>query len=377
MKYILVAASFLFFLGCKSGEPSQQTGLIDKSRFDTLIDGKNVALFTMINTNNLQVSVTNYGARVVSIGVPVGENKFVDVALGFRSIKDYLNSPDVYFGPCVGRVGNRIAKGKFFLDGKEYTLAVNNGPNHLHGGLKGLHKVVWDFVSGNDSTIVLRYLSPDMEEGYPGNLEITLTYSLSTDNTLSMEYEAVTDKPTPVNLTNHSYFNLSGKGSTTINNHILTINADDYTPVDSTLIPLGTIEPVEGTPFDFRKPKAIGTDLALENEQLRFGAGYDHNFALNKTAQETFTFAARVYSPESGVQMEIYTTGPGLQFYGGNFFTGEITGKDGEKVGYRCGIALEPQHFPDAPNQSSFESIILLPGQKYLSASKYTFSVNN
>lgn len=347
----------------------------DKKDFDTVLDGKAVSLQILSNKKGMYVCITNYGARIVSISLPDKTGNPVDVALGFNSIGDYLNSPDPYFGPCVGRVGNRIAKGKFKIDETEYSLAVNNGPNHLHGGLKGLHKVVWDVISLNDSVVSLRYISPDMEEGYPGNLEINLIYSLLANNTLSMEYKAKTDKKTPINLTNHTYFNLSGAGNTSINNHILSINADNYTPVDSTLIPFGTIENVENTPFDFRKPKSIGADLENDNLQLKFGAGYDHNFALNKTAPDSMTLAASIYSPENGVQMDIYTTEPGIQFYGGNFFTGQITGKDGNKVGYRCGLALEPQHFPDSPNQPEFESILLLPGEKYYSVSRYVFSI--
>lgn len=373
-----VLAGILFF-SCQSSDKSET--IIPKaplqSDFDTTLDGNEISLYTISNSKGMQVSITNYGARVVSILVPAKDGTPIDVVLGFNNIDDYLKSPDPYFGPCVGRVGNRIAKGKFTLDGVDYTLAVNNGPNHLHGGLKGLHKVVWEFDSVSDNEIVLHYSSPDMEEGYPGNLEIGLVYSISEDNALTMEYSATTDKTTPVNLTNHSYFNLSGNSSTSINQHVLTINADGYTPVDSTLIPLGTVEPVEASPFDFRKPKAIGTDVNEENIQLKYGAGYDHNFALNKEEGDSLTLAARVYSPESGVEMTIYTVEPGIQFYGGNFFTGEITGKDGNKVGYRCGLALEPQHFPDAPNQPAFESILLAPGELYSTVSKYVFDVRD
>lgn len=361
-------------LSCKSGKEKTH-GLLSKDNFDTLVEGKKVSLYTLTKTGGIKVSITNYGARIVSIITPGKSGEQVDVVLGFNSIKDYLNSPDPYFGPCVGRVGNRIAKGKFTLEGTEYILEVNNGQNHLHGGLKGLHNRVWDVVSSNDTSLVLHYLSPDMEEGYPGNLKITITYSLTDNNSLTMDYVATTDKITPVNLTNHSYFNLSGVSSTSINNHVLTLNAENYTPVDSTLIPLGTIESVAGTPFDFTRPKTIGTDLEVVNGQLKHGAGYDHNFALNSTDNGSLQFAARVYSPESGVEMEIYTSEPGIQFYGGNFFTGEITGKDGSKIGFRCGFALEPQHFPDSPNQPAFESINLLPGETYHSVSKYVFGV--
>jgi aldose 1-epimerase len=348
---------------------------MNPQNFDTIIVGKKISLHTLTNHNKMQVFITNYGARIVGICLPDKDDSLVDVVLGFRTITEYINSPDPYFGPCVGRVCNRIAMGKFMLDGMQYSLAVNNGLNHLHGGTKGLHKVVWDVDDVSETAITLSYFSPDMEEGYPGNLKINVTYSLTDSNTLSIEYKATTDKRTPVNLTNHAYFNLSGKGDHSINNHLLTINADNYTPVDSTLIPLGTVDPVQGTPLDFRKPIAIGAELNKNNVQLRYGGGYDHNFVLNKTQKNSLTFAARVYSPESGIQMEIYTTEPGVQFYGGNFFNGNITGKDGKKVGYRCGLALETQHFPDSPNQPAFESIVLSPGQEFYSLSKYVFSV--
>ncbi|MBN1597382.1 MAG: galactose mutarotase [Bacteroidales bacterium] len=380
MKKLIIIQIFLtvfLIYGCKSfkNDKEEKSCIAEQNSFDTVLDGKTISLNTISNKNGMEVSITNYGARVVSIHVPDKNGKPVDVVLGFNTIKNYLDSPDPYFGPCIGRVANRIAKGKFSIDGEEYNLAINNGPNHLHGGLKGLHNVVWDIDTVSNNNIILHYLSPHLEEGYPGNLNISLTYSISEDNELIIEYSATSDKKTPVNLSNHSYFNLSGNSSTTINKHILTISAGSYTPVDSTLIPLGIIEPVEGTPFDFRKAKAIGADLGLENKQIKYGAGYDHNFVLNKTYDDSLLIAARVYSPETGIQMEIYTTEPGIQFYGGNFFTGEITGRDGEKIGYRCGFCLEPQHFPDTPNQPNFNSIFIEPGELYHSTSKYVFSI--
>ena len=378
---IILQILFLAFIVvcCKSGSTIKNTKFktLNMNNFDTTLDGKKISMHAISNHNGIQVFITNYGARIVGICVPDKDGSPIDVVLGFNSIREYIMSADPYFGPCVGRVCNRIAEGKFTIDGIQYSLVTNNGPNHLHGGTKGLHKVVWEFVKVSDNAILLSYFSPDMEEGYPGNLKISVLYSLSEDNALSIEFNATTDKKTPVNLTNHTYFNLSGKSDLSINNHLLMINADHYTPVDSTLIPLGAIDPVEGTPLDFRIPKTIGSKLDQNNIQLKYGGGYDHNYVLNKTKQDSLTLAARVFSPESDVQMEIYTTEPGLQFYGGNFFTGKITGKDGKKVGYRCGFALEPQHFPDSPNQPAFESIILSPGETFHSLSKYVFGMKN
>jgi aldose 1-epimerase len=371
----LLIAILVFSCNSVPIHKTTESKILNMNNFDTTLDGKKVTMNTLSNHNGIQVFITNYGARIVGILVPAKNDSLIDVVLGFKSIGDYVKSHDPYFGPCVGRVCNRIAKGKFTIDGTQYSLVTNNGPNHLHGGIKGLHKVVWDFKKVSDSEILLSYLSPDMEEGYPGNLKISVRYSLSEDNSLSIEFKAFTDKKTPVNLTNHTYFNLSGSSNISVNNHILMINADNYTPVDSTLIPLGTVNTVEGSPFDFRKPKSIGRDVDQKDIQLKHGGGYDHNFVLNKASHDSLTLAARVFSPESGVQMEVYTTEPGIQFYGGNFFTGELTGKDGKKVGYRCGLALEPQHFPDSPNQPAFESIILSPGETYHSLSKYVFGI--
>ncbi len=348
---------------------------LKKENFQKTIDGKSTDLYILTGSDSFMVAVTNLGARIVSIILPDKNGQMTDVVLGFDSIEKYLNSSEAFFGPVVGPVGNRIAKGKFTLNGVEYNLVLNNGPNHLHGGTKGLHNAVWDVVSTSDTKVVLHYLAKDMEEGYPGNLDITLTYSIENNNTLKLELEATTDKATPVNLTSHAFFNLSGKSNESVNNHILQIYAQSYTPVDSTLIPLGSIDPVAGTPFDFTQPKAIGTDLDADNEQLKFGGGYDHTWVLDKTDNaKKLSKAATVYSPESGIQMDVLTEEPGIQFYGGNFFDGTITTRDGNKLFSRCALALETQHFPDSPNQKNFPSIILSPEDKYSTVTEFVFT---
>jgi aldose 1-epimerase len=283
-----------------------------------------------------------------------------------------VSSTEPYFGATIGRYGNRIAKGKFTLDGKEYTLPANNGPNTLHGGKKGFQDVVWDAKQLNDSTLELSYVSPDMEEGFPGNLNVKVTMAITSGNELTFDYEATTDKKTVVNLTNHAFFNLNGEGSGEINDHILQINADKYTPVDSTLIPLGTNEPVDSTPFDFRKPTAIGARINADNQQLKNGMGYDHNFVLNGTGMK---HAATATGNKSGIVMQVYTAEPGLQFYSGNFMKGKNSFKNGGKDNFRTAFCLETQHFPDSPNQPSFPSTVLEPGKTYKTRSVYKFEV--
>lgn len=315
---------------------------------------------------------------MVSLCTPGRNGDMADVVLGFNSINGYVNAKESFHGALIGRVGNRIAKGKFTLDGTEYTLPINNDPNQLHGGSGGFHNVVWNLKTANDTSLVLTYLSKDGEMGYPGNLNAQVTYALSSENELIINYKATTDKATPVNLTNHAFFNLAGEGSgATINDHLLTINADLFTAVDNTLIPLGENVPVEGTSFDFRKPKAIGTNLPEQNddEQLKNGLGYDHNFALNKNKAGAMTWAATVIEPVSGRKMEIYTEESGLQFYGGNFMDGSDIGKSGVPYGYRQSFAVETQHFPDSPNQSNFPSIILHPNEVYQTSTIYRFDV--
>lgn len=352
------------------------TKLPARSGFTDSIDGKPTDLYLLKNSKGVSLAVTNYGGRFVGLLVPDKTGKLRDVVVGFKTLQEFVNSSEPYFGATIGRVGNRIAKGKFSIDGKEYTLFTNNGPNTLHGGKKGFQSVVWDAQQPNDSTLILSYLSEDGEEGFPGNLQVKVTYALNDRNEVTMDYEATTDKKTVVNLTNHAFFNLNGEGSGTINNHVLQINADSYTPVDATLIPTGKIEPVAGTPFDFVKPATIGSRLdTAGNVQLKYGKGYDHNFVLRTTGVAGLNTAASIVGDQSGIVMEIATVEPGLQFYGGNFMQSAHTFKGGSKDDFRTAFCLETQHFPDAPNQPSFPSIILEPAKTYKSSSVYKFSV--
>lgn len=322
----------------------------------------------------MKADITNYGGKVVSLFVPDKDGQLSDIVQGFNDIDGYLSAKEPYFGALIGRYGNRIAQGKFSLDGREYTLATNNGAHHLHGGLKGFNAVVWDAVQKDDQTLELSYLSPDGEEGYPGNLNVKVRYELSNENSFRISYEAETDATTIINLTHHSFFNLSGNLGSSINDHILSIYADGYTPVDEGLIPTGTIEPVANTPFDFRSPKSIGKDLETQHPQLLFGKGYDHNFVLNKAIFEGgLHLAAKVLHPASGREMEVWTTEPGLQFYSGNFLNGEDIGKAGIAYPFRSAFCLETQHFPDSPNQPAFPSTLLRPGAMYKSTTEYRF----
>ena len=315
----------IFIISCKPTADTQKTATdnlaknpvissLKREAFQDVVDGKPTDLFVLKNTKNAQAMLTNYGGRIVGLWVPDKYGKLIDVVAGFNSIKTYVNLKEPYFGAIIGRFGNRIANGKFTLDEKQYTLVKNNGPNTLHGGKKGFQNVVWDGKMIGSNSVRFSYLSKDMEEGFPGNLQVHVTYTLKNDNSLEIEYTATTDKKTVINLTNHAYFNLNGEGSGTINNHLLQINADNYTPVDSTLIPLSIIEPVKGTPFDFSKPVAIGTKVNDKNEQLKAGKGYDHNFVLNKNTGKGFFKAATVVGDKSEIVMEIFTDQPGLQF---------------------------------------------------------------
>jgi len=342
--------------------------------FKKEIDGKQTALYTLKNKNNAEAVFTNYGGRLVSLLVPNKDGKLVDVVVGFKSVSDYEKSTEPYFGATIGRYGNRIAKGKFMLEGKTYSLFTNNGQNTLHGGKKGYQYVVWDATQPAENTLVLHYLSKDGDENFPGNLDVKVTYTLTDDNELKMDYEAKTDKTTVVNLTNHAFFNLNGDGSGTILNHEVQIYADGYTPVDSTLIPTGKIEKVAGTPFDFNKTTTIGARINDKNEQLTFGKGYDHNYVLNKTKAMGMFHAATVKGDKSGIVMDIYTQEPGLQFYSGNFMQSKNTFKSGTKDDFRTAIAMETQHFPDSPNQPAFPSTVLKPGQLYKTSSIYKFT---
>ncbi|PSR55754.1 galactose-1-epimerase [Adhaeribacter arboris] len=354
---------------------SQEVSLPAKADFQNTISGKKTDLYVLKNKNNVQAAITNYGGRLVSLLVPDKAGKMTDVIVGFDKLQPFTEGADTYFGALIGRYGNRIAKGKFTLDGKTYTLATNNGPNHLHGGKVGFSRVIWDANQTNDSTLVLTYVSKDGEEGYPGTLTSKVTYTLSSANELKIAYEATTDKKTVLNLTNHSYFNLNGAGSGTILDHQLQINADRYTPVDSTLIPTGKIEALAGTPLNFKKATIIGDRINDTHQQIKFGKGYDHNYVLATQRSATLKPAAAVLGDKSGIYMEVSTQEPGIQFYSGNFMTGSNQIKGGKKDEYRSAFCLETQHFPDSPNQRNFPSTVLAPGQTYKTSSVYKFSV--
>jgi aldose 1-epimerase len=355
------------------GTASAQKGSVSKASFGTTPDGQVVDVYTLRGAGGMEVRAITFGGIITSIRVPDRRGNLADVALGFNELTPYLRNPP-YFGAIIGRYGNRIAKGRFTLGGRTYTLAVNNAPNHLHGGIKGFDKVVWKaepFTSGDDVGLAFTHTSPDGDEGYPGTLNVKVTYTLDAGNALSFEYEATTDKPTPVNLTQHSYFNLAGEGTGDILGHVLTIYASRMTPVDASLIPTG-IAPVDGTPFDFRVPTPIGARIRDNDPQIRNGNGYDHNFVLDRNGNG-LSLAARVEEPVSGRVLEVSTTEPGMQFYTGNFLDGSLTGKSGRPYAQRTGFALETQHYPDSPNQPAFPSTILEPGQTYHSKTVYTF----
>jgi len=325
----------------------------------------------------MEITVSNWGGRIISWLVPDKKGNMEDVVLGYDSINGYLNAKESYFGAAIGRYGNRIAKGEFSIGDIKYKLAQNNGVNSLHGGVNGFSGKMWDVVQKSDGELNLKLVSPDMDEGFPGELIVSMIYRLTNKNELIIQYEAKSDKPTIINLTNHSYFNLHGAGNGTILDHQLTLNADFFTPIDSTLIPTGEIRTVNDTPFDFRKPTLIGSRINSDDQQIRFGLGYDINFVLNKNPDQIVSLAASVFEPESGRLLEVFTDQPGIQFYTGNFLNGEYPGKKGKYYGYRTGFCLETQHFPDSPNQPKFPSVQLDPDQVYSHTCIYKFSVNN
>lgn len=340
----------------------------------TLPNGRQATLFTLTNRNGLVVKVTDFGGIITEIHTPDRQGKFTDIVLGYDQVAPYVNDSP-YFGALIGRYGNRLCDGRFAIDGKSYQLPLNNGKNHLHGGEDGFHKVLWKalpFQEGNSVGLTLMRRSPDGEQGYPGTLDVTVVYELNGDNEFIMTFDAVTDKATPVNLTQHSYFNLAGAGD--ILGHELMIDAGGFTPIDATSIPYGEIAPVAGTVFDFRKARPIGQCIDADDLQLKHGSGYDHNFVLNKTGKKAPTLAARLRDPGSGRVLELYTEEPGVQFYSGNFLDGTLSGK-GRNYPYRSALCLEPQHFPDSPNHPSFPNTILRPGEEYATVSKYKFSV--
>src|SRR6266516_1909867 len=355
------------------GEPAGKESGTRRMLFGKTKDGQAVDLYTLTNANGVVVTITNYGGTVVSLKTPDRHGKFADVVLGFDNVDGYLGD-EPYFGAIVGRYGNRIAKGRFTLDGKRYQLATNNGPNHLHGGVKGFDKVVWTAEpaeTDSSATVTFSYVSPAGEEGYPGTLLARVTYTLTDRDELRVDYLATTDQATPVNLTQHSYFNLAGAGTRDILGHELMIAADRYTPVDATLIPTCEGAPVAGTPFDFRTATAIGARIGQSDVQLQHGKGYDHNWVLNRAgaAEGALVLAARVTEPTTGRTLDVFTTEPGIQFYSGNFLDGTITGKDGRVYQHRYGFCLETQHFPDSPSHPNFPSTILRPGREYRSPS--------
>ena len=375
--YLLIGVTFL---GCISDSPDKKEvksppSLIDAQRFDYELNGKWISLFTLKNKSGITTQITNYGGRVASLWVPDRAGFFDDIVLGYDYIQGYLGSNEKYYGALIGRYGNRIREGSFKLNGKQFHLQKNNGPNHLHGGGRGFNDKVWDAKLLNDQQLELTYLSPNGEEGYPGNLEAKALYTLTDDNELKIEYWATTDAPTLVNLTHHSFFNLLGAGRGSIQNHSLRINADRYTPVDSTLIPTGEIASVADTPMDFRKAKFIGKDIHEDFEQLKYGNGYDHNWVLNKGKKE-LELAAEVVEPNSGRTMQVFTNEPGLQFYTGNFLDGKDKGKNGLPYRRREAFCLETQHFPDSPNHSNFPTTILNPGEEYYSICVYKFGTD-
>jgi aldose 1-epimerase len=350
---------------------------ISKSAYGTTADGKAVDEYTLTNANGVEVKIITYGGIITSVRVPDRNGNLADVVLGLNNLADY-ETKNPYFGAIIGRYGNRIANATFSIDGEDYTLAANNGVNSLHGGVKGFDKQVWTAkeVEGDDVGLELTYTSADGEEGYPGNLSVTVVYTLTADNAIKIDYTATTDKATPVNLTNHSYFNLAGNGSGSIYDHVIQIDADKYTPVDATLIPTGELADVAGTPFDFRSAKTIGGGIRSGDEQVVLGRGYDHNFVLSRESESDLELAARVYEPGSGRGLEVWTTEPAIQFYTGNFLDGTVVGTSGGMYRQGDGFCLETQHYPDSPNQADFPSTTLQPGDTYQTTTIYKFTTD-
>ena len=371
-RFLFIAAFISVLASC--GRPAVLK-LIPSENFEKVIEGKNVSLYTL-KAGDLVMQVTNFGGRVVSLWVPDREGNLEDVVLGYADIDTYVNNPgERFLGAVVGPYANRIAGGTYSIGEEVYTFPQNNNGQTLHGGLKGLDMVVWDVVSVSEDSLVLSYLCPDGQDGMPGNRKIVMTYSLTPENEFKVDYVAETDKATHMNISHHSFFNLKGEGNGTINDHVLYINASATTPVDSVLIPSGDIADVTGTPFDFREPKAIGTDLEVEDQQLAFGGGYDHNWVLDRKSDDGLELAASVLEPSSGRYMEVWTDQPALQFYGGNFFDGTTSGKYGRTLNYRESIALETQKYPDTPHHAHFPSTLLTPGQTYTHTCVYRFRI--
>lgn len=347
---------------------------LNPANFSGKVDDKDVQMYVLTNAKGSEATIINYGAKIVSLSVPDKSGKLTDIVLGHNNLEEYLNSEEAYFGAVCGRTGNRIAKGKFTLDGVNYQLAINNGPNNLHGGLKGFNAVVWDAKQMDTQTLELKYLSKDGEEGFPGNLDVTIIYKLTDDNAFEIDYKATTDKATIINLTNHSYFNLSGEGDPSVNDHTLVMHASNYLPTDDTAIPYGKPEPVKGTPFDFTTAHTIGERIEDDFEQLHIGKGYDHTMVLDKKEGE-LALAVECSSPKTGIQMNVLTTEPGVQIYTGNWMTGNFEGKHGHRYPARAAVCFETQHFPDSINKPEYPSIILRPGETFKSKTIFAFSV--
>ena len=370
---LTVGLTFTLAALCQQMEAKSR---ITKKVFGTTSNGEEADIYVLANKGGMEAVITNFGATLVSLKAPDNKGKLADVVLGYDTLAGY-ETDKAYLGATVGRYGNRIAHGKFALDGHTYTLARNNGENSLHGGLKGFNKALWgakDVSRPGAEALQLTYLSKDGEEGYPGNLSVHVTYTLTDQNELKIDYLATTDKDTVVNLTNHSYFNLAGQGNGDILQHQLRLNADRFTSIDETFIPTGELRNVQGTPFDFRKATAIGAHINDDDQQIKFGKGYDHNWVLNGGSHSSPTLAAEVYEPTTGRVLQVLTTEPGIQFYTGNFLDGTIHGKDGKIYNQRYAFCLETQHFPDSPNHPNFPSTVLKPGQHYHSTTIYKFS---
>lgn len=357
-------------------ETSMSQSGLQVVNFEKRLDGKDTSLYILTNKNGLELTICNYGARIVSLLVPDREGNLTDIVTGHNSIDEYLNSEEPYFGAICGRTANRIANGKFTLNDQEYTLAVNNGPNSLHGGIKGFNSVVWDAKQLDEKTLILKYTSPDGEEGYPGNLNVRVTYTLTNDNAVKIDYWATTDQLTILNLTNHAYFNLSGAGNPSIADHVLTMKSSTYLPTDETAIPYGEAATVEGTPMDFLKPHTIGARIKDEFEQLIWARGYDHTFVLDYKEDRAFGEALKCYSPQSGIEMTVFTDQPGVQMYTGNWMTGNFEGKNGQYYPAQSAVCFETQHFPDSIHHDDYPTIVLNSNEIFSSKTIFKFGIN-
>lgn len=375
-KFTYLILLSICFISCNKSSTNKELPLFKSEAFDTIIDDKKVSLHTLESGNGLTMQVTNYGGRIVSLWVPDKNGEYEDVVFGFESIEKYINNEgERYLGPVIGRYANRIAKAQFELDGVKYQLPANDNGNCLHGGLKGFDSHPWNVDKVNDNMIQMSYVSPDGDEGFPGTVNVTMTYTLTKNNELVINYKATTDKPTHINLTNHSQFNLKGAGNGTILDHILTVNSSKITPVDSLLIPTGEYTSVEGTPFDFRNPTLIGDRIDADNDQIKKGSGYDHNWIIDRKSEKDTEYVATVTEPAGGRVMEVWSDQPGVQIYTGNFFTGKVMGKYGKPLLHRGAVALEVQKYPDSPNKPEFPSTRLNPGETYTQTCIYKFSV--